>query len=61
MADNESFFIHCGIYLILEKLKIIAYRNLLLKTHQIPIDAFLVALKYMGVSAEAVVGINVTN
>lgn len=52
---NESFFIKCGIYLILEKLKIITYRNLfkkvylLMKTHQIPIEAFLVALKFMKV------------
>ncbi|XP_067122931.1 PCI domain-containing protein 2 [Centruroides vittatus] len=52
---HESFFIKCGIYLILEKLKIITYRNLfkkvylLMKTHQIPIEAFLVALKFMKV------------
>ncbi|XP_022245399.1 PCI domain-containing protein 2-like [Limulus polyphemus] len=55
MTANEAFFIKCGIYLILEKLKIITYRNLfkkvslILKTHQIPIDAFLLALKFMQV------------
>ncbi len=52
---NAKFFIRCGIFLILEKLKIITYRNLfkkvalLMKTHQIPIDAFLGALKMMKV------------
>lgn len=55
LEANEKFFIKCGIYLILEKLKIITYRNLfkkvsnIMKTHQIPIDAFLVALKMMKV------------
>jgi len=55
LETNEKFFIKCGIYLILEKLKIITYRNLfkkvsnLMQTHQIPIDAFLVALKMMKV------------
>ncbi|XP_007254916.2 PCI domain-containing protein 2 [Astyanax mexicanus] len=53
LAKHETFFIRCGIFLILEKLKIITYRNLfkkvylLLKTHQLPLDAFLVALKMM--------------
>lgn len=51
----QGFFIQCGVYLILEKLKIITYRNLfkkvalLLKTHQLPLDAFVVALKAMQV------------
>ena len=83
LEKNERFFIKCGIFLILEKLKIITYRNLfkkgrflgvtdlssesplpictgkympkfltvslLVKTHQIPIDAFLAALKMMKV------------
>uniref|UniRef100_A0AAY4EWX0 PCI domain-containing protein 2 n=2 Tax=Denticeps clupeoides TaxID=299321 RepID=A0AAY4EWX0_9TELE len=55
LAKHETFFIRCGIFLILEKLKIITYRNLfkkvylLLKTHQMPLDAFLVALKMMQV------------
>ena len=55
LEKNERFFIKCGIFLILEKLKIITYRNLfkkvslLVKTHQIPIDAFLAALKMMEV------------
>jgi len=55
LEANEKFFIKAGIYLILEKLKIITYRNLfkkvtvLMKTHQIPVDAFLIALKMMKV------------
>lgn len=31
LEANEKFFIKCGIYLILEKLKIITYRNLFKK------------------------------
>ncbi|XP_015252682.1 PREDICTED: PCI domain-containing protein 2 [Cyprinodon variegatus] len=55
LSKHETFFIRCGIFLILEKLKIITYRNLfkkvylLLRTHQLPLDAFLVALKMMQV------------
>jgi len=55
LEANEKFFIKSGIYLILEKLKIITYRNLfkkvanMMKTHQIPIEAFLAALKMMKV------------
>jgi len=55
MEANEKFFIGCGIFLILEKLKVITYRNLfkkvalLLKTHQLPVEAFLVALQMMQV------------
>ncbi len=55
MEENEKFFIGCGIFLILEKLKIITYRNLfkkvhlVLKTHQMPVKAFLVALQMMKV------------
>ncbi|VDD80589.1 unnamed protein product [Mesocestoides corti] len=51
----EGFFISCGIYLILEKLKMLTYRNLfkkvagLLKTHLQPIPAFTDILKVMGV------------
>ncbi|XP_042369350.1 PCI domain-containing protein 2 [Plectropomus leopardus] len=53
LSKHETFFIRCGIFLILEKLRIITYRNLfkkvylLLRTHQLPLDAFLVALKMM--------------
>ena len=53
LDTNEKFFIKAGIYLILEKLKIITFRNLfkkvtlLMKTHQVPIDAFSIALKMM--------------
>ncbi|XP_046401423.1 PCI domain-containing protein 2 [Ischnura elegans] len=48
---HEAFFIKCGIYLLLEKLKIVTYRNLfkkvhlILNTHQIPVDAFVCALR----------------
>lgn len=31
MQDHQKFFVHCGIYLLLEKLKVIAYRNLFKK------------------------------
>lgn len=54
LEKHESFFIHCGIYLIVDKLKIIAYRNLfrrvylILGTHQIPVEALQAALEFMG-------------
>ncbi|XP_069104037.1 PCI domain-containing protein 2-like [Argopecten irradians] len=56
LEKNEAFFIKCGIFLILEKLKIITYRNLfkkiylLLNTHQIPVKAFTAALRLMEVT-----------
>ncbi|GFS18982.1 PCI domain-containing protein 2-like [Elysia marginata] len=56
MQKHEAFFIRCGIYLILEKLKIITYRNLFKKVylikdknHLIDISSFTVALRMMGV------------
>lgn len=55
LRKHEDFFIRCGVYLILEKLKIITYRNLfkkvhiLLNTHQLPIGAFTAALRMMKV------------
>ncbi|EFX85927.1 hypothetical protein DAPPUDRAFT_309103 [Daphnia pulex] len=55
LLQHDAFFIRCGVYLILEKLKVTTYRNLfkkvtlLMKTHQIPIEAYLEALKFMGV------------
>ncbi|XP_018566610.1 PCI domain-containing protein 2 [Anoplophora glabripennis] len=54
MEMHETFFIKCGIYLIVDKLKIIAYRNLfrkvylILNTHQIPVEALQCALEYLG-------------
>ncbi|KAJ8974556.1 hypothetical protein NQ317_007327 [Molorchus minor] len=54
MDMHETFFIKCGIYLIVDKLKIIAYRNLfrkvylILNTHQIPVEALQSALEYLG-------------
>lgn len=54
MEEHESFFIQCGIYLIVDKLKIIAYRNLfrkvylILNTHLIPVEALQTALVSLG-------------
>lgn len=53
LEQHSEFFWKFGIYLILEKLKIIAYRNLfkkvmlINKTHQIPISNFKVALDFL--------------
>ncbi|XP_067944612.1 PCI domain-containing protein 2-like [Watersipora subatra] len=53
LQKNEPFFIKSGVYLILEKLKIITYRNLfkkvwlLMKTHQLPVSSFVAALQLM--------------
>ncbi|XP_041349443.1 PCI domain-containing protein 2-like isoform X1 [Gigantopelta aegis] len=54
LEKNEAFFIKCGIYLILEKLKVITFRNLFKKvylinnkTHLLPIDEFTTVLKLM--------------
>lgn len=56
MQKHEVFFIRCGIYLILEKLKTITYRNLFKKVYQIgeknhliDIKSFTLALKMMNV------------
>ncbi|XP_012281296.1 PCI domain-containing protein 2 isoform X2 [Orussus abietinus] len=55
MDKHETFFIGAGIYLIVEKLKLIAYRNLfkkvylVLNTHQIPVESLLMSLKMHGV------------
>lgn len=54
MQKYQSFFIDTGIYIIVEKLKIIAYRNLfkkvyfILQTHQIDLQYFLTALLFAG-------------
>lgn len=53
LERHSEFFWKYGIYLILEKLKIIAYRNvfkkvvLISKTHQIPISQFQIALNFL--------------
>ncbi|QQP41972.1 Uncharacterized protein FKW44_016496, partial [Caligus rogercresseyi] len=61
LEANEKAFIKYGIFLILEKLKVITYRNLfkkvalIMNTHQIPVEAFLRALSLMkveGIDAE---------
>ena len=55
LETHEKVFIKWGIFLILEKLKIITYRNLfkkvtlLMKSHQISVDAFTTALRLMKV------------
>merc|ERR1712154_681645 len=55
LEKNEKTFIKWGIFLILEKLKIITYRNLfkkvtlLMKSHQISVDAYTTALRLMEV------------
>ncbi|XP_022647260.1 PCI domain-containing protein 2-like [Varroa jacobsoni] len=48
---NEAYFYGLGVYLILERLRMVLYRNLfkrvflILETYQIPIEAFLVVLQ----------------
>ena len=55
LDSNEKIFIKWGIFLILEKLKIITYRNLfkkvtlLMNSHQISVDAYTTALRLMKV------------
>jgi hypothetical protein len=59
LETHQHFFIECGIFLMLEKLKIITYRTLfkqvvtILATHQIKLEAFLVALRYLGTDMDA--------
>lgn len=54
LLRHEAFFIQSGIYLILEKLKIVTYRNLFKKvfllggTYQLPLTSFVVALRLVG-------------
>uniref|UniRef100_A0A914EKZ6 PCI domain-containing protein 2 homolog n=1 Tax=Acrobeloides nanus TaxID=290746 RepID=A0A914EKZ6_9BILA len=54
LEEHRNFFIECGIYLMLEKLKIITYRTLfkkvasILGTLQIKLDVFIVALRWLG-------------
>ncbi|VDQ00512.1 unnamed protein product [Trichobilharzia regenti] len=60
LEEHESFFLTCGVYLILEKLKLIVYRSLfkrichILKTHLLPIEVFTASLHLMGVSYKLV-------
>uniref|UniRef100_A0A914WLA5 PCI domain-containing protein 2 homolog n=1 Tax=Plectus sambesii TaxID=2011161 RepID=A0A914WLA5_9BILA len=55
LADHEHFFIACGIFLMLEKVRIITYRTLfkkvakILGTHQVPLEAFLISLRFLNV------------
>ena len=54
MERHEAFFVRCGIFLILEKLKTITYRCLfkkaaaVLKTHQLSISSFTALLHWLG-------------
>lgn len=54
LEEHESFFIKAGIFLLVEKLKITAYRNLFKKvylaenSHQIDIASFQAAMHVMG-------------
>uniref|UniRef100_A0A0K8TTQ2 PCI domain-containing protein 2 homolog n=1 Tax=Tabanus bromius TaxID=304241 RepID=A0A0K8TTQ2_TABBR len=54
IQEHYVFFIQFGIYLLVEKLKFIAYRNLFKRvyfikgTHQLSMDDFLAALKFAG-------------
>ncbi|KAG2386280.1 hypothetical protein C9374_002726 [Naegleria lovaniensis] len=54
LAENMNFFINDGTYLILEKIKVVVYRNLLRRVYcykeksaRIPIPTFLAALKFV--------------
>ena len=55
LDKNESYFFEIGVYLILERLRMVVYRNLfkriflILGTHQIPIEALLAVLKSQNV------------
>ncbi|RTG83760.1 uncharacterized protein DC041_0000244 [Schistosoma bovis] len=55
LEEHEAFFLSCGVYLILEKLKLTVYRSLfkrvchIMKTHLLPIEVFTAALRLMGV------------
>lgn len=59
LQKNQHFFIRCGIFLMLEKLKVITYRNLfkrivlIMGTHQIKLDAFLAILRYLGTDMDS--------
>ena len=54
MAKHEFFFVRTGIYLLVEKLKLIVIRELfrsvqkMLGSHQLQLQAFLDALHYSG-------------
>jgi hypothetical protein len=54
MIEYEDFFIDMGVYLFLEKLKMTTYRNIfkkianILNKPQIPIEAFVDILLYLG-------------
>ncbi|WKX87959.1 hypothetical protein Q1695_007959 [Nippostrongylus brasiliensis] len=56
LESNEHFFIQCGIFLMLEKLRAITFRTLFKRIssviggHQIPLKAFFTIIQYLGVN-----------
>eukprot|EP01104_Vermistella_antarctica_P014145 TRINITY_DN4406_c0_g1_i1.p1 TRINITY_DN4406_c0_g1~~TRINITY_DN4406_c0_g1_i1.p1 ORF type:complete len:175 (-),score=40.04 TRINITY_DN4406_c0_g1_i1:866-1390(-) len=58
MAAHQEFFIQKGVYLILEKLTTITYRNLFKRIYRItgstkiPLKSFTVALQYLGMDVD---------
>ncbi|WKX93213.1 hypothetical protein Q1695_010899 [Nippostrongylus brasiliensis] len=56
LESNEHFFIQCGIFLVLEKLRAITFRTLFKRIssviggHQIPLKAFFTIIQYLGVN-----------
>lgn len=54
IQKHETFFIKCGIYLLVEKLKFIVYRNLfkrvylIKQSHQLDLSSFQSALEFVG-------------
>ncbi|EDV29225.1 uncharacterized protein TRIADDRAFT_51299 [Trichoplax adhaerens] len=63
IEKHQKFLIRCGVYLMLERLKMLIFRNLfkkvflLMQTYQLPISAFVVALSSMqeeGIDADEV-------
>nr|CAD2202024.1 unnamed protein product [Meloidogyne enterolobii] len=59
LHKHQHFFIKCGIFLMLEKLKGTTYRNLfkkialILNTHLIKLEAFLAILHFLGTDIDA--------
>ncbi|VDM53321.1 unnamed protein product [Angiostrongylus costaricensis] len=54
LEANEHFFIQCGIFLMLEKLRAITFRTLFKATiiggHLIPLKAFYIIIQYLGIT-----------
>eukprot|EP01112_Ceratiomyxa_fruticulosa_P019056 TRINITY_DN6178_c0_g1_i1.p1 TRINITY_DN6178_c0_g1~~TRINITY_DN6178_c0_g1_i1.p1 ORF type:complete len:435 (-),score=69.18 TRINITY_DN6178_c0_g1_i1:181-1485(-) len=58
VAEQEDFFIQKGLYLTIEQLKMVVYRNLFkrvvtaMESNKIPFSAFIVAFKWLGVEVD---------